>query len=193
MAFNGVSFIAGQYPIPHAFESTWKMVIEQSIGSIIILTKEVDSGQRKGDVYWPRELNQVILYGSVRVRLVNVHAHTYFIQYDLSVQGHHVILYEYQDWPDKQPANSRHLLEFIHHYHSKIKSQGVFVHCSAGIGRTGTFLVIDTVMRMKVRKGEPADLVVAVLKEYKKQRVLSLSMDQFRMVYETLWLYYRSL
>ncbi|TKR92697.1 hypothetical protein L596_007300 [Steinernema carpocapsae] len=72
---------------------------------------------------------------------------------DVVLEKRTITHYQYTTWPDFGcPRETGHFLAFREHLKSsgKLESDStsgpVVIHCSAGIGRTGTFVVIDTVL-----------------------------------------------
>lgn len=104
------AFIGTQGPLPCTFDSFWKMIWEQQVSIIVMITNLVERGRRKCDMYWPKE--GVENYGVIQVKLVreDVMA-TYTVR---TFQIRHMKLkkkkkfpsekfvyqYHYTNWPD---------------------------------------------------------------------------------------------
>ena len=79
----------------------------------------------------------------------------------------------YTAWPDHGvPQNAMSVISFIRcvrreHPHSL--DQPLLVHCSAGVGRTGTFILLDTVMQQMKNEGTLS--IYNVLKNVRDQRM----------------------
>ena len=74
----------------------------------------------------------------------------------------------FQAWPDHGvPSDPGCVLNFLHDVNKRqedIPSAGpVVVHCSAGIGRTGTFIVIDMILDQIKRQGKKASISLIIL------------------------------
>ena len=87
---------------------------------------------------------------------------------------HQVTHYQYNSWPDDEvPQFATSFLNFVRWVqkaHDRDKGVPLLVHCSAGVGRTGTFIALDTLLdRMR---SETSISVFEVVKDMRKRRVL---------------------
>lgn len=65
-----------------------------------------------------------------------------------------IVQYQYHAWPDQNiPANPTNVLSFLQDINRRRPSSPVIVHCSAGIGRSGTLIVIDMIMDQLICHG----------------------------------------
>ena len=106
--------------------------------------------QLKCHQYWPSE--NVIIYENIRVTLQEELALADFTIRTLSVQHEQdkderiVTQFHYTVWPDHGvPDHPTSLLQFVRRVMASSSEKGpVLVHCSAGVGRTGTFITLFT-------------------------------------------------
>ena len=82
------------------------------------------------------------------------HTHTH-TQATMSGKSVTVTQFHYTAWPDHGvPDNVMSVIRFIRHVRKLFppsQDQPLLVHCSAGVGRTGTFITLDMMMQqMKV-------------------------------------------
>ncbi|VDN43282.1 unnamed protein product, partial [Gongylonema pulchrum] len=82
----------------------------------------------------------------------------------------------YYGWPDHCPADSpavcREVLGLVHKFYAK---KPIIVHCSAGIGRTGTFVAVEMAME-KLRKQEVCS-IADIAKRLRQQRMHAIQND----------------
>uniref|UniRef100_H2SHI6 Tyrosine-protein phosphatase non-receptor type 9 n=1 Tax=Takifugu rubripes TaxID=31033 RepID=H2SHI6_TAKRU len=152
---RGNAYIATQGPLPKTFADFWRMVWEQMVLIIVMTTRVVERGRVKCGQYWP--LEEGTCYYFVGFRLRNFVKLCYLCPQ--SGEKREVCHYLYLSWPDfGVPKSASAMLDFREHVLQRkataVQSLGsswtgspggppVVVHCSAGIGRTGTFCTLD--------------------------------------------------
>uniref|UniRef100_A0A8D0AHH0 Tyrosine-protein phosphatase non-receptor type 9 n=1 Tax=Sander lucioperca TaxID=283035 RepID=A0A8D0AHH0_SANLU len=159
------AYIATQGPLPKTFGDFWRMVWEQMVLIIVMTTRVVERGRVKCGQYWPLEEGRTEQHGYFLVRNTHIqvfqdfklsHLELYNTQ---SGERREVCHYLYVSWPDfGVPKSASAMLDFREHVlqrrEAAVQSLGsswtgppggppVVVHCSAGIGRTGTFCTLD--------------------------------------------------
>ncbi|XP_037086663.1 tyrosine-protein phosphatase 99A-like [Pollicipes pollicipes] len=176
------AYIGTQGPLPETFDCFWRMVWEQDVHIVVMITNLMERGRKKCDLYWPQEGKEA--YGDIQVTALgqNVMA-TYTIR---KFRIRHLQLdkkrsrgaterviyqYHYTSWPDHGiPQSPLPILSFVRKS-AAANPEGagpIVVHCSAGVGRTGTYIVLDSMMRMIRAKGELN--VFGFLKHIRTQR-----------------------
>uniref|UniRef100_A0A8R1HYP6 protein-tyrosine-phosphatase n=1 Tax=Caenorhabditis japonica TaxID=281687 RepID=A0A8R1HYP6_CAEJA len=147
------SYIATQGPLPETFADFWRMVWEEQSVTIVMLTNLEERSRVKCDQYWPSRGSS--MYGDVEVTLLeSVHlAHYTMRTMRLKMIGEPEIReikhLQYTAWPDHGvPDHPTPFLIFL----KRVKTLNphdagpIISHCSAGIGRTGAFIVIDCML-----------------------------------------------
>ncbi|XP_050687645.1 receptor-type tyrosine-protein phosphatase T-like isoform X2 [Eriocheir sinensis] len=123
----------------------WRMVMEQQINVIIMVANFVENGKRKvGEYYTP---GQTLNFSGFEVVVDNQEHLPHFTVSSISVKWkeevHQVQHYHYQKWPDHGiPFEAYSIAQMLIHFQSYHSGGGTVVHCSAGIGRTGTVLQV---------------------------------------------------
>lgn len=83
-------------------------------------------------------------------------------------------------WPDHGvPDDKTSLVHFIQRtrkFHPYDDEHPVLVHCSAGVGRTGTFMVLDSMMQ-RMEAGEDSLDVYGFLAEMRSRRPLMVQTE----------------
>eukprot|EP00118_Oscarella_pearsei_P021611 m.243245 g.243245 ORF g.243245 m.243245 type:complete len:560 (+) comp40237_c0_seq43:393-2072(+) len=155
-------YIAAQGPNEKAENDFWRMVWQMKVPTIVMVTNVEERGKTKCVQYWPdldeKRYDQlrVSLRGEqslleCTVRILDV----YKRNSDGTVLSHTVTQFHFTSWPDHGvPAHATSLLTFVKRarsHHERVKDGGpMLIHCSAGVGRTGTFIVIDySLQRLK--------------------------------------------
>ncbi|XP_035396058.2 receptor-type tyrosine-protein phosphatase eta isoform X3 [Cygnus atratus] len=150
------AFIAAQGPLSNTIEDFWRMIWEKNIYSIVMLTKCVEQARTKCEQYWPDKQGET--YGDIAVTMVLETVLPEWTIRDFNVENANtqesrmVRQFHFTSWPDHGvPETTDLLINFRHHVH-EYSSQNpidspVLVHCSAGVGRTGTFIAIDRLIQ----------------------------------------------
>jgi len=161
-------YIATQGPLPHTFFDFWRMVWEYNIQLIVMLTKTFENGRMKCHRYWPEsaqsetftdfeitsiqeEEDEPTATTIRKFKIVNVK----------NKEEREILHYQYHGWPDHGvPTNTTEIRELLKRMEKISVSTPVAVHCSAGIGRTGTLCTIHLTLEkikehVQLNKTEP--------------------------------------
>uniref|UniRef100_A0A672TAL8 protein-tyrosine-phosphatase n=1 Tax=Sinocyclocheilus grahami TaxID=75366 RepID=A0A672TAL8_SINGR len=190
------SYIATQGCLQSTISDFWRMVFQENSRVIVMTTKEVERGKSKCVKYWP-DVSALKEYGAMRVRNVKeTCAHDYILrELKLSKVGQGntertVWQYHFRAWPDHGvPGDPGGVLDFLEEVKMKQESitgaGAIVVHCSAGIGRTGTFIVIDILIDIIREKGVDCDIdVPKTIQMVRSQRSGMVQTEaQYRFIY----------
>jgi len=185
-------YIAAQGPMPNTIGDFWLMVFDQKVLTVVMLTNEIEAGRRKCEHYWP-PLGKGIKWGDIGVKMVEEHVKANYTVREFQVihlekrQGHKVQQFHFTTWPDfGVPASSRGLCAMIRAVRKWNNSKAFsLIHCSAGVGRTGTYCLIDAALR-DVRKGKRPS-VFKLATEMREQRSgMIQTVEQYEFCYGAL-------
>ncbi|KAL9973643.1 hypothetical protein ACROYT_G020124 [Oculina patagonica] len=146
------AYIASQGPVPPTFDDFWRMVWEQQSASIVMLTNLQERHKLKCHKYWPDETHD---YGDISVMLVKSEHYsdykirTFNVKRESEKEEREVKQFHFTVWPDHGvPEYPTALLAFRRRIraYNPADAGPLVVHCSAGVGRTGTFMVIDSML-----------------------------------------------
>ncbi|XP_046668267.1 tyrosine-protein phosphatase non-receptor type 11 isoform X2 [Homalodisca vitripennis] len=155
------TYLATQGCLPTTASHFWLMVVQENTRVIVMTTKEMERGKNKCARYWPEE-GETKEFDKVTVKNMSQASTTDYTlrEFLVSYKDEDRIVYHYhfQAWPDHGvPADPGCVLNFLHDVNARqesiIGAGPVLVHCSAGIGRTGTFIVIDMILDQIKRQG----------------------------------------
>ncbi|XP_037912845.1 tyrosine-protein phosphatase Lar isoform X5 [Hermetia illucens] len=154
------AYIATQGPLQETFGDFWRMCWEQKSTTIVMMTRLEERARIKCDQYWPSRGTET--YGQIFVTITETQElSTYSIRtFQICKQGSNerreMKQLQFTAWPDHGvPDHPAPFLQFLRRCRSLTPpdSGPVVVHCSAGVGRTGCYIVIDSMLeRMKHEK-----------------------------------------
>nr|XP_043870621.1 receptor-type tyrosine-protein phosphatase H-like isoform X18 [Solea senegalensis] len=150
-------FIATQGPLPSTVNDFWRMIWEQRVKGIVMVTNCTEGGRPKCDHYWPED-STPRFYKGVRVTITSEQEETYWTLREFSVkhidssEERTVIHFHFTAWPDHGvPEGTIPLIQFRGLVRSHMEKEGAgaptVVHCSAGVGRTGTLIALDVLLQ----------------------------------------------
>ncbi|CAE1169147.1 PTPRB [Acanthosepion pharaonis] len=162
-------YIAAQGPLPGTKDDFWRMVWEQNVSVVVMVTQAVERGRIKCEIYWPTGTDPVY-FGDLVIQLRSESNLSDYILRILDVQlgdqKREVKHFHFLKWPDFGcPANTSLLINFIQTVRSYMPYTATgptIIHCSAGVGRTGTFIAIDWLLQ-HIREHSEVDIFGLIL------------------------------
>eukprot|EP01147_Barroeca_monosierra_P000103 gene103-3495_t len=187
------AYIATQGPVPDTFPDFWQMLWEQNVSTIVMVTSEVEGGRLKCHRYWP-ELNQSVDHGQFTVtskfeQATRNHIHRTFILLNNETNEQYPVDHlQFILWPDHGvPNTSSEILAFrdeIYRVHDP--NTPLAVHCSAGVGRTGTYISIDWLICAAENLDPDLNVLNVVCELRRSRNFMVQTMIQYGFVYLSL-------
>uniref|UniRef100_A0A8C4DTQ1 protein-tyrosine-phosphatase n=1 Tax=Dicentrarchus labrax TaxID=13489 RepID=A0A8C4DTQ1_DICLA len=157
-------YIATQGPLPGTKDDFWRMVWEHGVYNVVMVTQCVEKGRVKCDQYWPAD-REPLYYGDLVIQMLSESVLPEWTIREFKITSESSRSYprvlrhfHYTVWPDHGvPESTQSLIQFVRtvrDYVDRSPSTGATViHCSAGVGRTGTFMALDRVLQQLDSKG----------------------------------------
>ncbi|XP_075600796.1 tyrosine-protein phosphatase non-receptor type 3 isoform X5 [Balearica regulorum gibbericeps] len=190
-------YIATQGPLPHTCAHFWQVVWDHKLSLIIMLTTLTERGRTKCHQYWP-DPPEVMEYGSFRVRCHSEDCTIAYVVREMVItnvqteQQHTITHLQYVAWPDHGvPDDSMDFLEFVTCMRPKrVENEPVLVHCSAGIGRTGVLVTMETAMCL-IERNQPVYPLDIVRKMRDQRAMMVQTSSQYKFVCEAILRVYK--
>ncbi|KAI7797639.1 Ptp1b protein, partial [Triplophysa rosa] len=192
------NYILTQGPLPNTCGHFWEIVWEQRCRGVVMLNRVVEKGSIKCAQYWPQREEREAFFEDTnfKLTLISEDEKSYYTVRQLELENlstqetREILQFHYTTWPDfGVPESPASFLNFLF----KVRESGclspdhgaVVVHCSAGIGRSGTFCLVDTCLLLMSQRKDPSSVRIReVLLEMRKYRMgLIQTADQLRFSY----------
>jgi len=193
-------YIAPQGPVPTSIGDFWRMIWQENVSTIVKVTREVESGVLKCHRYWPdphgEPPQKTVVLGGVEIEHLDTpNPNDVFVtrKFKISKGGveRELAQYSYEAWPDHGvPLTTKQFLDFRDAVKKttdpKDATGPVLVHCSAGVGRTGTYITVDRILDAVASMTKSKDLDVdSVVFELRMHRMLMVqTQSQFQFCYK---------
>uniref|UniRef100_A0A671P2Y2 protein-tyrosine-phosphatase n=1 Tax=Sinocyclocheilus anshuiensis TaxID=1608454 RepID=A0A671P2Y2_9TELE len=186
------AYIATQGPLPETFGDIWRMVWEQRAASVVMMTKLEEKSRIKCDQYWPSRGTDT--FGAVQVALLDTMELATFCVRTFSLhksgcnERREVRQFQFTAWPDHGvPEYPTPFLAFLRRVKACNPPDAgpVIVHCSAGVGRTGCFIVIDAMLE-RIRHERTVDVYGHVTLMRSQRNYMVQTEDQYGFIHEAL-------
>lgn len=206
-------YIATQGCLINTIQDFWHMVYQENTQVIVMTTKEIERGKNKCARYWPEEGETSEYGGEWKVSALARSSTADYTLREFLLQGtkpqfsepRKIYHFHFQAWPDHGvPSDPGCVLNFLHDVNARQESIAaallsssssngqttatvgpILVHCSAGIGRTGTFIVIDMILDQIKRHGLDCEIdIQRTIQTVRSQRSGMVQTEaQYKFVY----------
>uniref|UniRef100_A0A8B9LDW5 protein-tyrosine-phosphatase n=1 Tax=Astyanax mexicanus TaxID=7994 RepID=A0A8B9LDW5_ASTMX len=189
-------YIACQGCLATTVNDFWQMVWQEETHVIVMTTREVEKGRNKCVPYWPdpgasKEFGRYVVMSlserdatDYKVRVMEL------APLDQSEAPREIWHYQYLSWPDhgvpQEPGGVLSFLTQVNNKQMEFASAGpMIIHCSAGIGRTGTIVVIDMLIETIDTKGVECDIDIqkCILMVREQRSGMVQTEAQYRFIY----------
>ncbi|CAI2301196.1 unnamed protein product [Caenorhabditis sp. 36 PRJEB53466] len=177
-------FICTQGPLDQTVDEFWFMILQEKVEQIVMLCKTIETGKYKCAQYWPAKAGEKLVTSS-KITIENLSGPSpmdrdpeiTISQLTVTFQDrtHSVRHLHWTDWPDRGvPPCKLTSLELL----SAVRGSKVpiVVHCSAGIGRTGTIVAIEYILE-RIAEGKQLEVMPELVKQLRDQRAYSIQND----------------
>ncbi|XP_009191513.1 receptor-type tyrosine-protein phosphatase S isoform X13 [Papio anubis] len=186
------AYIATQGPLPETFGDFWRMVWEQRSATIVMMTRLEEKSRIKCDQYWPNRGTET--YGFIQVTLLDTIelatfcVRTFSLHKNGSSEKREVRQFQFTAWPDHGvPEYPTPFLAFLRRVKTCNPPDAgpIVVHCSAGVGRTGCFIVIDAMLE-RIKPEKTVDVYGHVTLMRSQRNYMVQTEDQYSFIHEAL-------
>ncbi|XP_034045251.1 receptor-type tyrosine-protein phosphatase S-like isoform X17 [Thalassophryne amazonica] len=186
------AYIATQGSLPETFGDFWRMVWEQHTANVIMMTKLEEKSRVKCDQYWPTRGTET--YGLIQVTLLDTvelatySVRTFALYKSGSNEKREVRHFQFTAWPDHGvPEHPTPFLAFLRRVKACNPPDAgpMIVHCSAGVGRTGCFIIIDA-MTERIKQEKTLDIYGHVTLMRSQRNYMVQTEDQYIFIHDAL-------
>ncbi|XP_022247397.1 receptor-type tyrosine-protein phosphatase T-like isoform X2 [Limulus polyphemus] len=183
------AYICTQGPLEKTVVDFWRLIWQEEICKIVMTCNVIEHCKKKCEKYWPDTTDK---YGDISVTLLSQKE---FVDYTIrtfkvqkSSVGRQVRQFHFTAWPDhgvpSYPLSLIKVLKLAKNYCPSSKAS-ILLHCSAGVGRTGTLVLFDSAIQMVKSEGKVD--VFGLLYKLREQRVnLVETVEQYAFVHRAL-------
>jgi protein tyrosine phosphatase len=211
-AFRPRQYIACQGPLLETTYDFWKMVWEQNVYTIVMLTREEEREVLKCSRYWPIQDQPInfscysITYKDMMKYNMDIHIRYFIFTNKETNEVREIVHYQYVEWPDfGAPSSPTAFMSLVHQVDEQEKlhpNSPLCVHCSAGIGRTGTFFTVHIIITQLrqyyanyVPTGKPFEIniIETILKLREQRSGFVQTKDQYCFIYNAIYYEYKKI
>jgi protein tyrosine phosphatase len=183
-------YIATQGPLPNTISDFWQMIDEQKPSVICMVTNLVEGGRVKCADYFTDKIKQGSKIETIKLTNSTTNPDAIIEIRDLeSPHGRKVKHVWFHAWPDHGvPQHTEDLVVLSNLINRFCNNCPPVIHCSAGVGRTGTIIAINHILSLPNQEpGRLVDVMKRVLREMRTKRIAMIqTVGQYECVYKTI-------
>ncbi|KJH41383.1 Protein-tyrosine phosphatase [Dictyocaulus viviparus] len=190
-------YIITQGPLPGTVDAFWKMIWQENVFCIVMLCRTIEDGKRKSAEYFSPIIDALVKYGPLSVvlkdRTWDDNVVTSMLEVEYLHESRMITHHQWREWADfkvglsrekdfLQPPTDHTLVSLL----QKVRGKStVVVHCSAGVGRSGTFVALEMCLQ-DLANGIPVN-VFQVVVHLRKYRALAVqTFEQYLSIYRAI-------
>ncbi|CAH1153419.1 unnamed protein product [Phaedon cochleariae] len=190
-------FICAQGPMDTTVNEFWRMIWEQHLELILMLTNLEEYSKTKCAKYWPDKTDGDKIFGDITVTHIQEIRYSDYIVRELKImrtcagkelEERNIVQYHYLVWKDfMAPEHPNGIIKFIKRVNEaySVEKGSILVHCSAGVGRTGTLVALDCLLLQLKEEGQVS--IFNTICDLRHQRnFLVQSLKQYIFIYRAL-------
>ncbi|XP_046394393.1 tyrosine-protein phosphatase 10D isoform X1 [Ischnura elegans] len=176
-------FVVTQGPLHSTRDDFWRACWESNSRAVVMLTRCIEKGREKCDRYWPYD-TQPVFYGDIQLTLLN---ESLYPDWNISEfrmcrgdQSRMIRHFHFTTWPDfGVPDPPQTLVRFVRAFRERVPpdQRPIVVHCSAGVGRSGTFIALDRLLQ-QVKRGDQVVDIFGMVHAMRRERVWMVQTEQ---------------
>ncbi|XP_035250933.1 receptor-type tyrosine-protein phosphatase eta-like isoform X12 [Anguilla anguilla] len=179
-------FIAAQGPLPGTVDEFWRMLWEKNVRTLVMLTRCNEQGRVKCEEYWPsrtKHFKNIFVTTTSVVPLEDWTVRDFDVKNVKTAETRSLRQFHFTAWPDHGvPESTELLIDFRHlvreHMDLVSRNSPTVVHCSAGVGRTGTMIAIDHLL-FQIERDSMVDLYGTVYSMRMHRALMVQTEDQY--------------
>ena len=198
-------FIATQGPLKETIPSFWKMIYNHKIKLVIMLSSKLEEAEGRNAIYWPKEKDKPMIFNeksvenTIKIEFIGkeeiipdaVDLKKFKVNNDLEVKQMHILCWQDHGMPNEHNLSNNIFYQMINYIKKEREDNKapIVVHCSAGVGRTGTVIAIYIIiycLEYLKKLGKPFIMnVFNVVRKLREQRYsLVTDTDQYQFIYD---------
>ena len=165
-------------PMPNTMVDFWHMIWQERPQMIVMVTNTTEGSVTKCEQYWPSASQRRTTVGPFTITtseeqvLMDYTVRNMEVEVEGMADVFHLKQFQFTSWPDHGVPETVSPLRTLYRRVKKAWQRNagpILVHCSAGVGRTGTFITLDMALEQADKEGLVD--VVGIITRLREQRM----------------------